>query len=299
VHRLQHDKLGRVCLQIRAGRLVGEPLFGTRGETAEPADAETSIAVLPFSDMSKEKDQDYFCEGIAEEIIGALSRIEGLAGGVANFVFPVQDRIGRRRRGGPQVTCPDAARRQRSQGRGPAADRRPAHGHCQRIPGVAERYDREVKDVFAIQEEIANSVAGSLELTLSPREKAALKKVPTENMQAYDCYLRGRKYYAGYGRATSNAPSSCSRRRRCTTPDTRWAYAGLADCWSYIYLYSNRSDTVREQADWASARAIELDPNSAQAHASRALALSLSRSEKEAKTSSRRHPSGSEPVRGL
>jgi adenylate cyclase len=284
VHRLHHEKLGSVYafkpeldnwLVSRRDRLENEP----------PAAGDTpgrSIAVLPFTDLSREKDQEYFCEGIAEEMINALSRIRGLR--VASRISAFQCRragagvreIGRNLR---VATLLEGSVRKSGERLRIAVQLTDAGGGYHLWSGI---YDREIRDVFAIQEEIARSVAHALEVQLSPKERAALERAPTTDIEAYDLYLRGRKYYFQYGPRDIECAIQLFTRAIERDPNYPLAYAGLADCWSYVYLYSDRSETVCEQADWASRLAVELDPESAQAQASRALALSLKRRDREA-----------------
>lgn len=265
VHRLQHDKLGSVYAYksevdawwlSRRSTLENEP-------TAELTNG-PSIAVLPFADMSREKDQQYFCDGIAEEITGALSKIRGLriasrspaarfkAGAVANLLQGSVRKSGERLRISVQLT---------STGSG--------------FQLWSEIYDRDIGDVFAIQEEIARSVARSLAITLTPKEAEALQKTPTRDPRAHDLYLRGRQYYDRYGPLDMECAIQLFTYAVQRDPEYAAAYAGLADCWSYLHLYAEPNETVRDQAEWASRLAVELDPNSAQAQASRGLALSL------------------------
>jgi tetratricopeptide (TPR) repeat protein len=130
-------------------------------------------------------------------------------------------------------------------------------------------------DVFAMQEEIARSVVGALKVRLSPQEEGALGTRPTQHVQAYDYYLRGRKFYYQFSRREMEFALQLFS--RAVELDRRYAlaHAGLADCWTFLYLYVERNQTLREQADAASRRAVELAPDSAQAHASRGAALSL------------------------
>jgi TolB-like protein/Flp pilus assembly protein TadD len=283
VHRLQHEKLGSVYafkseldrwLVSRRDRLGNEPT-GDDG-------AGRSVGVLPFADMSREKDQEYFCEGMAEEIINALSGIRGLQ--VASRTSAFQFRragadvreIGRKLRVG---TLLEGSVRKSGERLRIAVQLIDAENGYHLW---SETYDREIRDVFAIQEEIARSVAHELEVTLSPKEKAALEKTPTSDIQAYDFYLRGRKYYYLYGPRDIDCAIQLFTRAIERDSNYPLAYAGLADCWSYVYLYVDRTETVCEQADWASRRAVELDPEAAQSQASRALALSLKRRDEEA-----------------
>ncbi len=283
IHRLQHDKLGSVY----AFRAELDAWWASRGATLAseaPAEAETSasIAVLPFADLSREKDQQYFCEGVAEEILNALTRVRGLRVASRTSSFQFKDKaagapeIGRKLRVG---TLLEGSVRK-------AGDR--CRITVQLISAEdgyhlwSETYDREMTDIFAIQEEIARQVVRALEVTLSPTEKAALGKTITKDIEAYDFYLRGRNFYYRYG--PRDVEYAIQMFMQAIERDGRYAlaYAGLADCWSYLYLYAGRKEEARSQADWAGIRAVELDPESAQAHASRALALSLNERDEEA-----------------
>ena len=276
VHRLQHDKQGTVYAYKSELDAWWENRRGVEDIAVSSAySAEPSIAVVPFSDMTREKDQDYFCEGIAEEITNALGRIRGVrvASRTSSFRFRAENADAREigRQLNVRTLLEGSVRR--SDGRLRISVRLTETETGFQV--WTETYDRVSSDIFAIQEEIANSVAKALQLSLSPSERAALGKTPTRDERAYDCYLRGRKHYYGYG--PLDMDFAIQLFTRAITFDTEFAlaYAGLADCWSYIYLYSTREDIVREQADWASAKAVELDEISGQAHASRALALSL------------------------
>jgi tetratricopeptide (TPR) repeat protein len=140
----------------------------------------------------------------------------------------------------------------------------------------AARYDRELSDIFSIQEEIAQNIVATLEVTLPAEETGALRNPPTRNVQAYDYYLRGRKFYYYYSRRDIEFAIQLFNHAIALDPAFVLAHAGLADCWAFVYLNAERSDHARQEADTASLRAVELDPASAQAQASRGLALSLS-----------------------
>jgi TolB-like protein/Tfp pilus assembly protein PilF len=283
VHRLHHEKLGSVY----AYKQELDAWWSGRRERLEnevpsEQDSGRSVAVLPFADMSQEKDQEYFCEGMAEEMINALSKIEALRVASRTSSFQVRGgavdvrEAGRKLRVGTLLegSVRKAGNRLR------IAVQLTEAGNGYRIWG--DVFDRELSDVFAIQEEIARNVAQALEVTLSPKAKAALEKVPTKDVEAYDLYLRGRTYYYRYGPRDMECAIQLFMRAIERDGDYPLAYAGLADCWSYLYLNSERSDALRDQAEWASGRAVELDPESSQAQASRALALSLHRRDEEA-----------------
>ena len=274
VHRLRHDQGSNVFAYKKeldtwwAGReseLAAEPL----GE-----DFGSSIAVLPFSDMSQEKDQAYFCEGIAEEILNALNRIPELR--VASRASSFGQRqagydsreLGRRLK---VSTLLDGSVRKAGSRLRITAQLNDAENGFQLW---SQRFDREMSDIFAIQEEIAHHIVEALEVALGPKEKEALGSAPTKNVRAYDYYLRGRRFFYQYGPQDMEFARQLFQQAIDADPNFVLAYAGLADCHSYLYLYSGRKEEDRQRAEAASRRAVELDPNSAQAQTSHGVALS-------------------------
>ena len=279
VHRLQHGKLGSVyAYPEELDRWWAERSPGPPPEAA----AEPSVAVLPFTDMSRERDQAYFCEGIAEEITNALSRVTGLrvASRAAAFRFRpgAADHREIARRLHVRTLLEGSVRKWGDRLR-IAVELADALSGYQLWSG---RYDRESRDVFAVQDEIGRAVVGALRVALTPPQAARIWRPGTREVQAYDCYLRGRKLYERY--ATLEVESALQLFSRAVELDPAYAqaFAGLADSWSYLYLYRDRSDANRASAEQASLQAVTLDPESAQAHASRGLALSLSGHDEEA-----------------
>jgi adenylate cyclase len=280
VHRLVHGTLGSVYAyraeldrwwtNRSAGRAVQEP------------GAEPSVAVLPFADMSRERDQDYFCEGIAEEITNALSRVEGLR--VASRTSAFRFRPGSAdsheisRRLHVRTLLEGSVRK--------AGDRlRIAVQLGDAQTGYqlwASRFDREMRDVFTVQDEIARAVVSALRLALTPPQAARMWRPGTREVRAYDCYLRGRRCYEQFGIRDVEQAIQLFTRAIALDPSYPQAYAGLADCWSYLYMYRERSEMNRENAESASLQAVTLDPDSAQAQASRGQALSISGRQQEA-----------------
>jgi TolB-like protein/Flp pilus assembly protein TadD len=278
-HCLEKDRRYRVAT---AFDLKSELEGLRRNGGAAQAEEVPSIAVLPFADMSPDKDQAYFCEGIAEEIINALAHIQGLrvASRTASFQFKgvtAEPReIGRRLN--VETLLEGSVRKSGNRLRITAQLVDAARGHHL----WSESFDREMKDVFEIQEEIARNIVRALQITLSPQEKGALRQVPTSHVQAYDYYLRGRSFYYQYGKHDIEFALQLFSRATELDPGYALAYAGLADCWSYIFLYSERRESVRLQAEAASRRAVELAPDSAEAQTSYALAMSAGGNREEA-----------------
>ncbi len=228
-----------------------------------------SIAVLPFTDMSPERDQEYFCDGMCEEIINTLAKIKGLrvASRVSAFGFKhsnadsraIGDRLdvakllqGSVRRAGDRlriaVQLIDVAN----------------DSHL-----WSERYDRTLDDIFTIQEDIAQSIVQALEVTLTPGERRALQQAPTPHAAAYDFYLRGREFFYLQSRRDHDVARQMFSRAIAIDPSFTRAYAGLADTISYVYKHFERDAALLDEADAASAKAIALDPGLAEAHASR------------------------------
>ena len=227
--------------------------------------------------MSEAKDQDYFCEGVADEIISAISRVDSLrvASRTSSFCFKdstldsreIGDRLG------VSHLLEGSVRKAGNRLRVSAQLVNVLDG-CQLW---AERYDRELQDVFTIQEEIADSIVRALEVTLSPRERRAIRQVATANVEAYDRCLRGRQLFRQFRRKSIEAALAVFGRALEIDPSYAEAWAGLADCHSYLFMFWDVNDEHLRQADLASRKAIELDPELDQAWVARGVAVSLAR----------------------
>jgi serine/threonine protein kinase/Flp pilus assembly protein TadD len=262
--------------------------LGSGGNATSPAGAATtvvtaqhaavrSIAVLPFADMSPQKDQDYFCEGIAEEIINALTKIQALQVASRSSAFAYKGKNQDIRQVGEQLSV--AAVLEGSVRKAGARIRITAQ-----LINVAdgyhlwsERYDRDLEDVFAVQDEIAENIVKALRLVLTEEEKRAIEKPRTENVQAYEYYLRGRQFFHQFREKSNQFARRMFARAIEIDPGFALAYAGTADCSSFLYIWWDPSEANLEQADTASRKALELAPQMAEAHASRGLALTLSK----------------------
>ena len=244
---------------------------------AAAAPAEKSVAVLYFENLSGAKDDEYFRDGMTEDIITELSKISKLR------VFPRAEMLVYRDK---PVTAPqvgqelDAAyvlggslRRAGNRLRITAqlVETRTRHSVW------AERYDRELEDVFAIQDEIAQSIAAALKVILTDSEKEAIAKAPTSDVKAYDYYLRGRQFFYQFRRRGYDFARQMFTRAIEIDPGYARAYAGVADCHSYLYMYWEANEANLQAADDASRKALLLDPGLAEAHVSRGLAISLSK----------------------
>ncbi|MEN8223474.1 MAG: tetratricopeptide repeat protein [Acidobacteriota bacterium] len=233
----------------------------------------TTIAVLPFSNMSTDKEQEYFCEGIAEDILNDLTNIGNLHVVARTSSFSIKDmnldinEIGMKL--GANTIVEGSVRKAGKRLRITAQLINVADG----FQLWSERYDRELEDVFAIQDEISSNIVQALEIRLSSKEKRDIEKVKTKDVQAYDFYLRGRAYdHQGHSDSQNYA---IEMYLNAIEKDKNFAlaYAGLADSYSQIYMYYDKNKEHLEKALNVSQKALELDPELPEAYSSRALAL--------------------------
>ena len=247
-------------------------------EPTHPSNADvTAIAVLPFADMSPDRDQDYLCEGLAEELISALTHIDGLriASRTASFQFRGPG-AGVRAVGqqlGVGTLLEGSVRK--------ADDRLRVNVQLVEVATGfrrwSQRFDRRLDDVFAIQDEIAESVATSLRGSLlSRREKQALVRPPT-GAAAFEYYLRGRQHLPRMTKADLQKSGEMFARAIELDADYAPAFAGLATVHATMYEWFGADASDLMAAERASERALELAPGMAEAHVARGCALALSR----------------------
>ena len=196
-----------------------------------------SIAVLPFADMSPQKDQDYFCEGIAEEIINALTKIQALRVASRSSAFAFKGKNQDMRQVGEQLNVSTvlegSVRKAGERIRITAQLISVADGYHL----WSERYDRNLEDVFAVQDEIAENIVRALRVVLTEDEKRAIEKPRTENVQAYEYYLRGRQFFHQFREKGLQFARRMFTRAIEIDPTFALAYAGNADCSSFLYMW--------------------------------------------------------------
>jgi len=254
-----------------------------RSAAASPPGASApSIAVLPFTNMSSDTGQEYFCDGMAEEIINSLAHIEGLrvAARTSSFAFKntnldIRD-IGKKL--DVETVLEGSVRKMGDRLRITAQLINVADGYHL----WSERYDRDLQDVFTIQDEIGASIVDALKVELTEKDKRALEKVPTTDVEAYEFYIRGRQYFGGLGVKGLEYARNMFTSAIILDSGYALAYCGLADCYSMIHQYYDSNETNIENAITASRKALELDGELAEAHASHGLAVSLDGRYKEA-----------------
>ncbi len=256
---------------------------GMTTTTTPTATSTKSIAVLPFVNMSADPENEYFSDGIAEEIINALSKVQALRVASRTSAFAFKGKNQDIRKLGEQLNVgtvlEGSVRKAGARLRVTAQLVSVADGYHL----WSERYDRELEDVFAIQDEISGSIVKALRVVLSDEEKRAIEKAPTDNVQAYDYYLRGRQFFHQFRRTGMQFARRMFERAIEMDPGYALAYTGVADCCSFLYMYWDGSKANLEGADSASRKALALDPDLAAAHASRGFAVSLSRQYEQAR----------------
>jgi adenylate cyclase len=248
----------------------------------EASSKKATIAVLPFLNMSGDPEQEYFADGITEDIITDLSKISGLSVIARNNVFVFKGKSIK-----VQQVAQELGVRYVLEGsiRKSGARVRITGQLIDAADGThvwAERYDRELTDIFAIQDDIRGAIIDQLRVKLLPAEKKAAEGVPTENVEAYTYYLRGRQF----SRVGSKSYLLLARRMFSKAveldPAYARAFAGIADCDSMLHVWHNANVSV-EHILKMSRKALDLDPSLAEAHASCGVGLNFGGRQEEAK----------------
>jgi adenylate cyclase len=232
-----------------------------------------SVAVLPFVDLSAERDQEYFSDGVAEEILNVLTKVGGLHVPARTSCFAFRGtsldarEIGKRL--GVDALLEGSIRKAGNRVRITVQLIDVQNGY--RL--WSEQFDRELDDIFAIQDEIARHVVDALGLSLTRREERRLLKRSTSNVPAYEFYLRGRKVFQKWTRQNIELARQMFQRAIELDPDFAGAWAGLAT--AHVYLFGCDNEPHLEKAREASDHALKLDPESAEAHVAAGQGLSM------------------------
>ncbi len=209
------------------------------------ASTDHSIAVLYFENLSGMKEDEYLRDGITEDITTELSKIKNLKTFSRAMVLTYRDKsvtagqIGKEL--GASYVLTGSLRRAGARLRINAQ----LVDAATDFPLWSERYDREMADVFEVQDEIAQKIAAALRITLSPQEQQALSAKPTENLQAYDLYLRGRNYARRVGRQDLQFALQMYENAVALDPDFTLAHAGLGKvCAEYYYHFERKQQWI-------------------------------------------------------
>jgi adenylate cyclase len=298
------DGIGDGAFKLETITKVGYRLVSALGSETRrpPADAPTTprgptICVLPFVNMSGDPEQEYFSDGISEDIITDLSKVAALQVCARNTAFTFK---------GKSVRAPDLAR-ELSVSHVLEGSVRRAGGRvritAQLIDGAtgnhvwADRYDRDLTDIFALQDEISEAIVSALRLKLLPAEKSAIERRGTSNPDAYEIYLMGRQMWlSGHGSVRGQeAILRLARRATEIDPDYAQAWAMMASAQAALRRRHGRADL---DGVAAAERALALDPTLAAPHAIKARLLAedgrTDEAEVELETALRLDPAGFE-----
>ncbi len=260
---------------------VSLPIIG--GDAVPDLPTEKSVAVLYFENLSGNKEDEYFRDGMTEDVITELEKIRELRLFPRSSVLVFRDKPLPVTQVGHQLNAAyvleGSIRRADNRLRITARLVETKCGHSV----WAERYDRRMEDVFAIQDEIAQNIALALRVVLTEKEKREIEKIPTSNIQAYDYYLRGRQFFYQLRRPSLEFARQMFARAIVIDPGYARAYAGVADCCSFLYMWFESREDILSEAISASRHAVELDSQSPVTHASLGLAEFLSRNYEEAR----------------
>ena len=232
---------------------------------------------MPFVNISSDPENEYFGDGLAEEIINALTKIQDLrvASRTSSFAFKgVKEDIrviGEKLN--VETVLEGSVRKQGNQLRMTAQLIKVEDGYHI----WSETYDRELQNIFAIQDEITDNIIKSLKVFLSDNEKKLIKNKPSIEVKAYDFYLRARKFMHSWTKKNLNFALKMLHRAIEIDPNYALAYASIAECYCWIYAYYESKEENLIKAEEASQRSVELGPDLAETHVSKGNSYSLSK----------------------
>ena len=233
-------------------RATGPPAIEAGAATTPPLPDRPSVAVLPFDNFSRDPDQDYFSDGLTEDLITDLSQLSGLFVTARHAVFQYKGRTAP-----PRQVAKDLGVRYVLEG----SVRRAGHRiriNAQLIDAAtgfhlwAQRYDRDFEDIFDLQDEITHAIVAALEVHLTPRERASIERRYTDNIEAYDLFLQAREGFWRRTREGAAQARTTLERAIALDPTFAAAHALLAEICRSEWMYGWRDD------DDALDRALEL-----------------------------------------
>jgi len=265
--------LAAALLALQFVRTRRSPAIESPKQTAQSATLDKSVAVLPFENLSSDKENAFFAQGIQDEIITTLSKISGLR---------VISRTSTARYNSAPENLSEIGRQLRVsnvlEGSVQKVSDR-VHINVQLIQADtdahlwAQSYDRQLTDIFSVEAEVAKSIADSLQATLSPQEKARVETKPTTNADAYVIYLRARDYQTRPDNLLQDFRSAISLYEQAIALDPKFAlaHARLSATTSNIYHFYEPTARWKEKAHAEAMESLRLQPNLGEGH----LALGL------------------------
>ena len=268
---VKEENLKNVKEPVRIYEVIMKSLSASITEKQRKDTLENSIAVLPFTNMSNDPEQEYFCDGISEEIINALAQLDNLRVIARTSAFSFKGKNLDVREIGKSLdvkTLLEGSVRK-------AGNNLRITTKLLKVSDASHlwsnRYDRVLEDVFSIQENIAENVAIALQGVLTNKEKEAIRR-PETIIEAYEYFLKGRQFF--HQLALKEAKRMFSKAIELD-PGYAPAYAGLADAHSWLYEWEGSDDADLEAAEKNSKKALLLAPNLSESHSARGFVLSL------------------------
>ena len=248
---------------LRSGTATGQTLTTTISRGGVPR----SIAVMPFLDLSAEKDQEYFCDGMAEELISALSKIVGLNVAARTSAFAFKGKGQDVQTIGQQLRVTHVLEGSVRK----AGDRLRITAQLIAVRDGyqlwSERYDRQMTDVFAIQDDIARSITQTLKVKLGDQTTGQLFNRRADNLEAYHLYLKGQFFWNQRHKGGLRRALECYHQAIAIEPTYALAYAGIASSYVTLGAFTYLSpDEAFPRAKAAAERALEIDEGLADAH---------------------------------
>ena len=220
-----------------------------------------SIAVLYFENMSSDKETDYFCAGMTEDLITDLSKIRKLKVIPRSDILPYRNKEIQSRQVGEALRVHYIVEGSVRKGGDKIRITAQLIDVKSGFQVWAERYDRLVEDVFNVQIEVSEKIAEALKVSLTESEKKSLAKKPTDDLRAYDFYLRGSEFFLQKGKKNNDAAIQMFEHAVSIDPNFPLAYAGLAEAYSYNYTFYDGDRSWLEKTMEMNEKALDLDPD--------------------------------------
>ncbi|MBI4546729.1 MAG: protein kinase [Ignavibacteriae bacterium] len=257
---LQKDPTKRISSAGEIIQQLKHPLAVTSSSTSEK-----SIAVLYFENLSSEKESEYFCAGMTEDLITDLSKIKELKVVSRTDVSPFRNKEVNTRHVGETLRVNYILE----------GSVRKA-GNKMRITAQlidvrtgfhlwADRFDRLLEDIFEVQTEVSQKIVEALKISLTESERQSLTKKPTDDLRAYDFYMRGREFLYRRGKKNNEAAIQMFENALSLDPNFAAAYAALAEAYSYMYSWYDGDKEWLGKTIETSQKALSLDPDSIEA----------------------------------
>lgn len=248
---------------------VGEDTLAPVPESANRETAFTEVLVLPFTNSSNDPDQEYFADGITEDVITDLSKVAALSVVARNTAFTFKGRAVNVAQTAKDMNLTHVVEGSvRKSGNRIRINAQLVDGATGR-PIWAERFDRELADIFDLQDQITEAVVSALKVRLVPAERVAIQSRPTDNPEAYELYLQARYHHTRLDRRNFEIASRLAQRALDIDPDFGLAWALLAISQTGLYGLSGSTEHGLQAAE----RALALNPDLSEALAAKAFVL--------------------------